>query len=372
LLRAIRNNNQDAAEPTGPRIEIRRVHMQGRRWGLVALAAVLLAAAPGLAHSARAAQGEVNVYNSRHYTTDTQLWDGFTRATGIKVNVINADHDQLIQRIIQEGDASPADLLITVDAGRLVLAAGKNLLAPVKSAALEQTVPAYLRDPNGLWFGLAYRARILVYHKDRVRPGELSTYEALANPPMKGRLLVRSGTNIYNLGLMGAVIDVHGIDKAEAWGRGIVANMARPPQGGDTDQIKAVAAGQGDVALSNHYYFARLAASSKPEDLEVVRDLRVFFPSLADRGTHVNISGAGVVRTAKNRDNAIRMLEYLVTPEAQEYFASVNLEYPANPAVPLHPILKSWGAFKQDQLNPSVYAGNSAEALKIMDRVGWK
>jgi iron(III) transport system substrate-binding protein len=346
--------------------------MKGRLWGLIALVAAVAAAAPWGARPVLAAAGEINVYNSRHYTTDTQLWDGFTKATGIKVNVINADHDQLIQRIIQEGEAGPADLLITVDAGRLVLAAQKDLLAPVKSAALQQAIPAYLRDPDGQWFGLAYRARILVYHQGRVKPGELSTYEALADPPMKGRLLVRSGTNIYNLGLMGAVIDVHGIAKAEAWGRGIVANMARPPQGGDTDQIKAVAAGQGDVALSNHYYFARLAASSKPEDVEVVRELRVFFPSLADRGTHVNISGAGVIRTAKNRDNAVRLLEYLATPEAQEYFASVNMEYPANPVVPLHPILKSWGTFKQDQLNPSVYARNSAEALKIMDRVGWK
>lgn len=341
--------------------------MPGIRRGLVALLAATLL--PALA---AAAGGEVNIYNSRHYTTDNQLWDGFTRTTGIKVNIINADHDQLIQRIIQEGDSGPADVLITVDAGRLVLAAEKNLFAPVKSTALENTIPPYLRDPDNRWFGLAYRARIIVYHKDRVTPSELSTYEALAEPAFKGRLLVRSGTNIYNLGLMGAVIDVHGIEGAEAWGKGIVANMARQPQGGDTDQIKAIAAGLGDLALSNHYYFARLAGSEKPEDRAIVQDLKVFFPSLADRGTHVNISGAGVIRSSKNRDNAIRLLEYLVTPEAQAYFANVAYEYPVNAAVEPNPILASWGPFKQDRLNPAVYASNSAEAAKIMDRVGWK
>jgi len=341
--------------------------MQGTGWGVLALAVAVFA--PTLAH---AAGGEVNIYNSRHYSTDTQLWEGFTRTTGIKVNVISGDHDQLIQRIVQEGENSPADLLVTVDAGRLVLAADSNVLAPVTSAALERTIPASLRDPEGKWFGLAYRARIVVYSDKRVQPSELSTYQALAEPVFKGRLLVRSGTNIYNLGLTGAIIDVDGLAAAERWARGIVDNLARPPQGGDTDQIKAVAAGQGDLALANHYYFARLAGSTKPEDQAIVRDLRVFFPSLGDRGTHVNISGAGVVRTAKNPENAVRMLEYLVTPEAQEYFANVNYEYPVNAAVPPNPILASWGSFKVDPLNPAVYARNSAEAAKIMDRVGWK
>jgi iron(III) transport system substrate-binding protein len=336
------------------------------------LAAALLAAAGLLGQAAPSQAAEVNIYNSRHYTTDTQLWEAFTRQTGIKVNVISADHDQLIQRIIQEGEASPADVLITVDAGRLVFAAGRNLFAPVRSAALEATVPDWLRDPDGRWFGLAYRARIVAYRQGRVRPEEIRTYEALADPGLKGRLLVRSGTNIYNLGLMGAVIEVAGVPGAEAWGRGIVANLARPPEGGDTDQIKAVAAGVGDLALTNHYYFARLAGSSKPEDRAVVEGLAVFFPSLADRGTHVNISGAGVVRTGRNRDNAIRLLEFMVTPEAQAYFANVAFEYPVNAAVPPNPILAAWGPFKPDRLNPAVYAGNAAEAAKIMDRVGWK
>lgn len=340
--------------------------MPGIRRGLIALLAALVPA------FAVAAEGEVNIYNSRHYSTDTQLWEAFTKATGIKVNVINADHDQLIQRIVQEGENSPADVLITVDAGRLVFAADKTLFAPVTSEVLEKTIPASLRDPENRWFGLAYRARILVYHKDRVDPAELSTYEALAAPALKGRLLVRSGTSTYNLALMGAIIDVDGVAGAEAWGKGIVANLARPPEGGDTDQIRAIAAGLGDVALANHYYFARLAGSERPEDRAVVQNLKVLFPSLADRGTHINISGAGVIRTAKNRDNAVRLLEYLVTPEAQAYFANVAYEYPVNAAVPPNPILASWGPFKRDQLNPAVYAANSAEAAKIMDRVGWK
>lgn len=340
--------------------------MGGKTFGLAALVAAILVPMAAIA------DGEVNIYNSRHYSTDTQLWENFTKATGIKVNVINADHDQLIQRIVQEGENSPADLLITVDAGRLVLAADKNLFAPVQSTVLEEIIPAHLRDPDGKWFGLAYRARIVAYHKDRVKPSELSTYEALADPMFKGRLLVRSGTNIYNLGLMGAVIETDGVAGAEAWGTGIVTNMARPPQGGDTDQIKAVAAGQGDLALVNHYYFARLSGSAKPEDQAIVENLRVFFPSLADRGTHINISGAGVVQTSKNKENAVRMLEYLVTPEAQAYFATVSYEYPANPAVAPSPVLAAWGPFKQDPLNPAVYARNSAEAARIMDRVGWK
>ncbi len=340
--------------------------MAGLRRFWVALIAMM---APGLA---AATDGEVNVYNSRHYTTDTQLWDGFTAATGIKVNIINADHDQLIQRLIQEGENTPADVLITVDAGRLAFAAENHLFAPVSSPVLEKIVPPSLRDPAGNWFGLAYRARIVVYHKERVSPTELSTYEALAEPAFDGRLLVRSGTNIYNLGLMGAIIDADGAERAEAWAKGIVANLARPPQGGDTDQIKAVAAGLGDLALANHYYFARLAASEKPEDRAVVENLRVFFPSVSDRGTHINITGVGVVRAAKHRANAIRLIEYLVSPQAQTYFADVAYEYPVNGSVALHPILAGWGTFKKDPLNPAVYARNSAEAARIMDRVGWK
>jgi len=216
------------------------------------------------------------------------------------------------------------------------------------------------------------RARVLVYDKERVDPAELSTYEALADPKFKGRILVRSSTSVYNLSLMGSIIAADGPDKAEAWAKGLVANMARPPEGGDTDQIKAVAAGVGDIAISNTYYFARLLASEKPEERAIADKLAIFFPNQGDRGTHVNVSGAGILKAAPNRDNAVKLLEYLVSPEAQRYFADISLEYPVNPAVKPHPVLAAFGDFKQDTLNAATYADNSIEAAEIMDRAGWR
>jgi len=233
-------------------------------------------------------------------------------------------------------------------------------------------VPAHLRHPDGLWYGLAMRARILVYDKQRIKPSDLSTYEALADPKFRGQILVRSSTNIYNLSLVGAILEANGPEKTEAWARGLVANFARPPQGGDTDQIKAVAAGQGTIAISNSYYFARLVASDKPADRAIAQKLAVFFPNQEDRGTHVNISGGAVIKTAPHKENAIKLLEYLVSPKAQRYFADVSFEYPVNPEVPPHPVLAEFGKFKMDRLNAAVYAANSAEAAKIMDRAGWK
>ena len=319
-----------------------------------------------------AAEEVVNIYNSRHYGTDQQLWDGFTQATGIRVNVVEGTHEQLIQRMQSEAANSPADVFITVDAGRLAQASNLGLLQPVRSAALEAAIPAHLRDPEGLWYGLAMRARILAYAKDRVDPATLSTYEALADPKFKNKILVRSSTSVYNLSLVGSILAANGPAATEAWCQGLVANMARPPEGGDTDQLKAVAAGVGDVAISNTYYLARLEASDKPEDQAVAEKVAVFFPNQDGRGTHVNVSGAGVVKTAPHKENAVKLLEYLASPEAQRYFADVSLEYPVNPAVKPHPVLAEWGEFKQDQLNPSVYAQNSAEAAMITDRCGWK
>lgn len=332
------------------------------------------AMAVGLALAAIGSAGaqEVNIYNARHYGTDQQLWDAFTKETGIAVNVVEAGHDELIQRLEAEGANSPADIFITVDAGRLALAAEKDLFAPVKSAPLEAAVPAHLRHPDGLWYGLAMRARVLVYSKERVNPADLSTYEALVDPKFKGKIVVRSSTSVYNLSLMGSIIAADGPEKAEEWARGLVANMARPPEGGDTDQLKAVAAGVGDIAISNTYYFARLLASDKPEDKAIGEKLAVFFPNQGDRGTHVNISGAGVLKSAPNKDNAIKLLEFLAAPEAQRYFADISLEYPVNPEVKPHPVLANFGAFKQDTLNAATYAANSIEAAKIMDRAGWK
>ena len=329
-------------------------------------AAVILVGAGG------AQAQEVNIYNARHYGTDQQLWDAFTKETGIAVNVVEANHDELIQRLEAEGANSPADIFITVDAGRLALAAEKNLFESVKSPVLEADVPAHLRHPDGLWYGLAMRARVLVYDKERVNPTELSTYEDLADPKYAGKIVVRSSTNVYNLSLMGSIIAADGAEKAEAWAKGIVANMARPPEGGDTDQLKAVAAGVGDIAISNTYYLARLLASDKPEEKAIGEKLAVFFPNQRDRGTHVNISGAGVLKSAPNKDNAVKLLEFLVSPEAQRYFADISLEYPVNPTVKPHPVLANFGNFKQDTLNAATFASNSLEASKIMDRAGWK
>lgn len=336
------------------------------------LRTLLAAALAILAVSTFARAAEVNVYSARHYGSDRQLWDAFTRATGINVNVVEADHDQLTQRLKSEGAGSPADLLITVDAGRLALAVDAGLLQAVKIPTAESALPAHLRHPDGLWYGIAVRARVLVYHKDRVKPSDIPTYEALADPRFKGKILVRSGTSVYNLGLVGSLIAANGVDKTRAWARGLVANFARPPEGGDTDQIKAVAAGVGDVAISNSYYFARLLASQKPEDRAVTEKLGVVFPNQNDRGAHVNISGAAITKHAPNKANAVKLIEFLLTPEAQRLFTNGSLEFPANPAVAPNPVLAGFGPFKQDQINAAAFARNSVEAARIMDEVGWK
>jgi iron(III) transport system substrate-binding protein len=332
----------------------------------------LIAAALAGALALTTEAAEVNVYSARHYGSDQQLWDAFTKATGIKVNVVEAEHDQLLQRLKSEGVGSPADVLITVDAGRLAHAVDVGLLQPVKIPALDATLPRHLRHPDGLWYGVAVRARVLVYHKGRLKPSDIPTYESLADPKLKGKVLVRSGTNIYNLGLVGSMIAAHGPGKTREWARGLVANFARAPQGGDTDQIKAVAAGVGDVAISNSYYFARLLASEKPDDRAVTQDLAVVFPNQNDRGTHVNISGAAVTKHAPNKANAVKLIEFLLSPQAQRLFTDGSLEFPANPSVAPHPVLAAWGAFKQDEINAAAFAKNSVEAARIMDEVGWK
>jgi iron(III) transport system substrate-binding protein len=315
---------------------------------------------------------EVNVYSARHYSSDRAIWEAFTRRTGIKVNVVEAEHDQLVQRLTSEGAGSPADVLITVDAGRLARAVETGLLQSSRNAALDAIVPAHLRHPDGLWYGVAMRARVFVYHRDRIKADEIPTYESLAAPRLKGRLVTRSGTNIYNLSLVGSIVAAHGPDATRTWARGVVANLARPPQGGDTDQIKAVAAGVGDVAISNSYYFARLASSEKPEDRAVTQRLGVVFPNQGDRGTHVNVSGAALIKTAPNAANGLRLIAFLLEPEAQRLLADGSMEYPVNPKVAPHPVLGALGGFRQDQINADAYARNSATAARIMDEVGWK
>ncbi|MBX5492984.1 MAG: Fe(3+) ABC transporter substrate-binding protein [Chloroflexi bacterium] len=338
------------------------------------LVAALVVAALGvpLVSSTTAQTREVNVYSSRHYDTDRTLYDNFTQQTGIRVNLIEGTEDQLIERIRNEGANSPADVLITVDAGRLWRAQQAGILQPVVTETLATRIPEHLRDPEGYWWGLTKRARVIVYAKDRVDPAELPTYESLADPKWRGRIVVRSSSHVYNQSLVGSLIEALGPEATEAWARGLVANFARPPQGGDLDQLKAVAAGEADIAISNTYYLARMLKSNDVSEREAAARLGVIFPNQNDRGTHVNISGAGVVATARNRDNAIAFIEYLTSDSAQDIFARGNAEYPAVPGVPLDPVLESWGPFKEDTLNAAHYAANSALALMIMDRAGWR
>jgi iron(III) transport system substrate-binding protein len=317
------------------------------------------------------AQGVVNVYSARHYDSDQTLFDLFTAQTGIEVNLIEAGADELIERIRSEGANSPADVIVTVDAGRLWRAEQAGLLAAIDSEVLEAAIPASLRHPDGRWFGFSQRARGLVYSVDRVDPADLSTYEDLAGETWRGRVCIRSSTNIYNISLTASVIATAGVDAAQAWADGLAGNLARNPQGGDTDQIRAVAAGECDVAVVNHYYLARLIDSSDPGDQAVAAAVGWFFPNQDDRGTHVNVSGAGVVETAPNRANAVRFLEFLATPEAQAIFANANYEYPVVAGVAVSTTAQGFGPFRSDAVNVTAYGEYSAEALRVMDRAGW-
>jgi iron(III) transport system substrate-binding protein len=324
------------------------------------------------AMAVQASAQEVNVYSARHYKSDQILFDAFAKQTGIKVNVIEGDVGPLLQRLQSEGRNSPADLFITADVGNLWRAEEAGVLQPVKSAVLDETIPAHLRDPNGQWYGLSQRARILVYNKEKVKPEEIATYESLADPKWKGRILVRTSSHVYNQSLIASMIAAHGPEKTEQWVRAVAANLARPPKGGDTDQIKAVAAGEGDVAISNSYYFARLASSDKAEDKAVIAKLGIVFPNQGDRGTHVNISGAGVTKHAPHRDNAIKLLEFLVTPDSQKVFAEGNNEYPVRSGVPAAPVVAGWGSFKGDPIGAAAIGKYQPDAVKIADRAGWR
>jgi len=329
------------------------------------LAGVLLA-------GAAAADGEVNVYSSRHYKYDDQLFQAFTDATGITVNLIEGNGDELMQRMEAEGANSPADVFVTVDAGMLWRAEQKGLFQPTHSAVLDERIPESLRHPDGLWFGFSKRARVIFVDPSRINPAFVQRYEDLAKPELKGQICIRSSSNIYNLSLMGSLIDVHGAAAAEEWAKAVVANMARPPEGGDTDQLKAVAAGQCSVAVSNTYYYVRLATSDKPEDKAVAEKLLIIFPNQGDRGTHVNVSGAGMAAHAPNKANAQAFLEFLASDTAQEYFAHGNNEYPVVAGVQPDAAVQQLGVFLEDPINVAVYGKNQPEAQKIFDAAGWK
>lgn len=315
---------------------------------------------------------EVNVYTHRHYESDQQLFKDFTEKTGIKVNVVSANADELIQKMKLEGENSPADVLITVDAGRLNRAKEENLLQSVESKTLTDIIPSNLRDVDNTWFGLTIRGRVIVYNPDKISAEEISTYESLANPALKGRLLIRSSSNIYNQSLMASLIANDGEESATAWANAIVKNMARNPKGGDRDQIKAVFAGEGDVAVSNSYYLGKMLNSSSEEEVKVAQSVKMLFPNQDGRGTHINVSGAGVAKYAPNKENAIKFIEFLVSEEAQKVFAGVNYEYPVNEKVEWAETLKGWGEFKRDSLDLSALGDNNELAVKIFDRAGWK
>ena len=323
--------------------------------------------------SGAAPVAELNVYSARHYPSDDALYDGFGKATGIKVNRVEASGDQLLARLRQEGRNSPADVLVVVDAGNLWLAERDGLFRPLRSAALEKAIPARLRHPDGLWFGFATRARVVVYNKDAVRAADApKRYEDLAEARWKGKVCMRSSSSVYNLSLMASLIHHLGEEKAEDWARGLVANFARGPKGGDTDQIRAVATGECAVALANTYYAVRLMKSDKDADRAVAAKIGIVFPNQDDRGTHINISGAGLLAHAPHPENAVRFLEYLLGPEAQALFAVANNEYPVAPGVAAEPVLSSLGSFKTDDLGVHVLGANQARAQKVYDRAGFK
>ncbi len=336
-------------------------------------AAALLLAACLAGQPALAEPEVVNLYTARHYQTDERLYSDFTKATGIAINRIEGKEDEIIERIRQEGANSPADVLLTVDMGRLWRAEQAGILAPLKSAVLEVRLPAHLRDPAGRWFGFSTRARVIAYARDRVKPDQVATYDDLAAPALKGKVCVRSGSHVYNLSLLASMIAADGEEKAEAWARGVVANFARPPQGGDTDQMKAIAAGQCDVGLVNTYYYVRALNSPAAADKAMVANLAVAMPGQQGRGTHVNVSGAGLVKTAPHRAAAVRFLEYLAGDAAQIHFADGNNEWPAVAGLrTANPGLASLGTFKTDTIDLALIGKHQARAQAIFDKVGWK
>ncbi len=316
----------------------------------------------------------VNIYSARKEALILPLLENFRDQTGIQFNLITGKADGLLKRIELEGKATPADVFITVDAGRLQRAKKAEVLQPINSKSINSLVPEHLRDIDDFWIALSKRARTIFYSHDRVSPDEMSTYEQLAEPAWRGRLCLRSSGNIYNQSLVASMIESVGSDETLEWVKKLVLNFARPPSGGDTDQIKAVAAGQCDIALANTYYYGRLAASTKEDDQKITEKVGVFWPNQAEgnRGVHVNVSGAGITAHAKNRNNAVRLLEFLLTPESQSWYAEVNQEYPVIPGVPASETLERLGSFKADELNLTVLGVNNLEAVEIMDKAGWK
>ncbi len=343
-----------------------------------AFKATLAVAASLAGATALAQQATLNLYSARHYQTDEALYENFSKATGIKINRVDADDAGILARLKTEGAASPADVILLVDAARLWRAEVDGLFQPVKSKVLDERIPANLRGKDegqgSQWYGFSTRARVIVHNKTTVQRADVDTYQELADAKNKGKLCTRSGSHPYNLSLFGAMYEHLGAEKAEVWLGGLVANMARGPKGGDTDQILAVASGECGVAIANSYYAARLLRSSKPEDKAAMEKVGIVFPNQADIGTHMNITGAGIAKHSKNRDAAQRFLEYLASDSAQVYFANGNNEWPAVTKVKVsNPALNAMGDFKTDAKVPvSVIGLNQVKVQQILDRVGYK
>lgn len=336
----------------------------------------LLAASIGalFAVSAQAAEDKVlNLYSARHYQGDERLYSDFTKQTGIRINRVELKDQPLLERLQSEGDKSPADVILLVDASRLYNAQQAGLFQPVKSKTLDERIPAEFRAQDGSWYGFSNRARVIVYNKGSVDPKDVSTYASLADPKNKGKVCTRSGSHPYNLSLFGAILEHEGPEKTEAILKGYVANQARAPKGGDTDQIKAVASGECGVALTNSYYLARMMRSDKPEDKAVVEQIGLVWPNQDTTGTHMNLAGGAVARHAPNRDYAIQFLEYLSSDQAQRYFAEGNNEWPVVRSVKTeNPILTKLGNFRMDKVSTDRMAAQSVAAQKLLDKVGYK
>ena len=340
------------------------------RRAILALAALAVPVCAALGVPVRAA--ELNIYSTRQEHLIRPLLDAFGAESGIKVNLVSGGEDALFERLRAEGANSPADLFLTVDVGRLVRAKQAGMLQPLKSAVLETAIPAELRDPEGEWFGLSVRARVIFYAKDKVKADELSTYAALAEPKWKGRICVRSSSSVYNQSLLAAMIATSGTAAAEAWAKAMVANFARPPQGGDRDQILAAAAGACDIALANTYYYAGLLQSQKAEERQAAAKVALFWPDQQGRGTHVNVSGAGVTKGARNKAEAQRFLEFLSGDKAQRLYAEAVYEFPVRRSVAISGVVADFGAFKSDTLSLAEIGNRQAETLRIFDRAGWR
>ena len=359
-----------------PRPIARRSGPAPRRSALTLAASAVVVALTGLSAAPASAQAAadaklLNLYSARHYQTDEALYANFTKATGIKINRLDGKEEELVERIRNEGTASPADVLITVDASRLEVADSLGLFQPINSKLLEERIPAALRTAN--WAAFSTRARVIVYNKLAIKPGQVQTYADLAAPAMKGQVCMRSGSHPYNLSLGAAVIAHEGEATAEAWARGLVANFARGAKGGDTDQIKAVAAGECGVTISNTYYLARMMRSTKADDQQAMNAVAIVWPNQATWGTHINISGAGVLKHAPHREAAVKFMEYLASDEAQTYFANGNNEWPVvKGSLAANPTLVAMGPFKPDALPIGELAKNSVLAQKVFDRAGWK